>query len=153
MGLAQYSQDHATELKRTRGFFGWFIGGALGIWLLGLIVALPVLVFLYALVEGKEKWYVALIAAGCTYALVWGLFEYMLETRWPSGIFFDEWINDFVLGAAPNSTDLTSVDRVESRHSHASKPIFNRFEVHWRFARKKTRCSSPGCPIKARDST
>jgi hypothetical protein len=22
----------------------------------------------------------------CTYALVWGLFEYMLETRWPPGI-------------------------------------------------------------------
>jgi hypothetical protein len=80
--------DHATELKRTLGFFAWFIGGALGIWLLGLIVALPLLVFLYALAEGKEKWYVALIAAISTYALVWGLFEFMLETRWPRGLFF-----------------------------------------------------------------
>jgi hypothetical protein len=80
--------DHATELKRTLGFFGWFIGGALGIWLLGLVFALPMLVFLYALVEGKEKWYVALIAAACTYGLVWGLFEYTLETRWPSGLLF-----------------------------------------------------------------
>lgn len=80
--------DKATELKRTLGFFGWFVGGALGIWLLGLVIALPSLVFLYALLEGKEKWYVALIAAGCTYALVWGLFEYMLETRWPSGALF-----------------------------------------------------------------
>jgi hypothetical protein len=78
--------DKATELKRTVGYFAWFIGGALGIWLLGLVIALPLLVFLYALFEGNERWYVALIAAACTYALVWGFFEYMLETRWPSGI-------------------------------------------------------------------
>lgn len=77
--------DKATELRRTLMYFGWLIGGALGIWLLGLVIALPLLVFLYALIEGKEKWYVALIAAACTYMLVWGLFEYMLETRWPPG--------------------------------------------------------------------
>ena len=81
--------DRQTELRRTLGYFAWFIGGALGIWLLGLVIALPLLVFLYTLIEGKEKWYIALIAAACTYALVWGLFEYMLETRWPPGILFD----------------------------------------------------------------
>jgi hypothetical protein len=80
--------DRQTELRRTLGYFAWFIGGAFGIWLLGLVFALPLLVFLYALFEGKEKWYVALCAAACTYALVWGLFEYMLETRWPSGLLF-----------------------------------------------------------------
>ena len=78
--------DQKTELKRTVGYFGWFIGGALGIWLLGIVITLPLLVFLYTLVEGKEKWFTALIAAGCTYLLIWGLFEYMLETRWPSGL-------------------------------------------------------------------
>jgi hypothetical protein len=77
------------ELKRTLGFFGWFVGGAIGIWLLGLVIALPLLVFLYTLLEGKEKWYTALIAAALTYALVWGLFEYMLETRWPPGLLID----------------------------------------------------------------
>ena len=81
--------DRQTELRRTLGYFAWFIGGALGIWLLGLVIALPLLVFLYTLIEGKEKWYTALIATACTYALVWGLFEYMLETRWPPGILFD----------------------------------------------------------------
>ena len=80
--------DRETELKRTLGYFAWFIGGALGIWLLGLIIALPLLVFLYTLIEGKEKWYIALIATACTYGLVWGLFEYMLETRWPAGVLF-----------------------------------------------------------------
>ena len=80
--------DRQTELRRTLGYFAWFIGGALGIWLLGMVIAMPLLVFLYTLIEGKEKWYTALIATACTYALVWGLFEYMLETRWPPGLLF-----------------------------------------------------------------
>ena len=81
--------DRQTELRRTLAYFGWFIGGALGIWLLGLTYSLPLLVFLYALVEGKEKWFTAMIMAACTYALVWGVFEYMLETRWPAGLLFE----------------------------------------------------------------
>ena len=81
--------DRKTEIQRTITYFVWFIGGALGIWLIGLKYSLPLLVFLYGLIEGKEKWITALIMALCTYALVWGLFEYMLETRWPPGILFD----------------------------------------------------------------
>ncbi len=81
--------DRRTEVRRTVAYFAWFIAGALGIWLLGLVISLPLLVFLYALVEGKEKWITSLILAACTYGLVWGLFEYMLETRWPPGILFD----------------------------------------------------------------
>jgi len=77
-----------TELRRTLGFFAWFVGGALGIWLLGIVITLPLLIFLYALVEGKEKWLTSLIMAACAYALVWGLFEYVLETRWPLGMLF-----------------------------------------------------------------
>ncbi|TMA89174.1 MAG: hypothetical protein E6J74_25590 [Deltaproteobacteria bacterium] len=80
--------EKKVELQRTVGFFAWFIAGALGIWLLGLVISLPLLIFLYAVIEGKEKWYTALIMAACTYGFVWGLFEYMLETRWPPGILF-----------------------------------------------------------------
>ncbi len=80
--------DQKTELWRTVGFFAWFIGGALGIWLLGIVITLPLLVFLYALVEGKEKWLTALILGVGAYGFIWGLFEYMLETRWPPGLLF-----------------------------------------------------------------
>jgi len=86
--VSEVKLDKRTELRRTWTFFAWFIGGALGIWLLGLVISLPLLVFLYGLIEGKEKWYTAVIMAACTYALVWGLFEYMLETRWPPGLLF-----------------------------------------------------------------
>ncbi|MGZ8479980.1 MAG: tripartite tricarboxylate transporter TctB family protein [Candidatus Binatia bacterium] len=80
--------DEATARKRTLAFFAWFIGGALGIWLIGIVYALPVLVFLYALLQGKEKLLTSLIIGGCAYLVSWGVFEYMLETRWPSGILF-----------------------------------------------------------------
>ena len=80
--------EQKIELRRTLAFFAWFIGGALGIWLLGIVVTLPLLIFLYAQIEGREKWYTSVIMAACAYALVWGIFEYMLETRWPPGMLF-----------------------------------------------------------------
>jgi hypothetical protein len=86
--VTEVTLDRKTEVRRTLGFFGWIVGGAIGIWLLGIVIALPVLTFLYSLVEGKEKWFTAIAVAACTYLLVWGLFEYMLETRWPSGLLF-----------------------------------------------------------------
>lgn len=78
--------DKRVELYRTLGFFGWFIGGAAGIWLLGIVYALPILVFLYGWVEGREKLLTALIMGAVAYGLIWGLFEYTLEMRWPPGL-------------------------------------------------------------------
>jgi hypothetical protein len=80
--------ESKVEVRRTLLFFAWFIGGAVGIWLLGIVIALPVLVLLYTLIEGKESWTTSLVMTACTYLLIWGLFEYMLETRWPAGLVF-----------------------------------------------------------------
>jgi hypothetical protein len=80
--------DAKTEFRRTLAFFGWFIGGAIGIWLLGIVITLPLLVLLYMLVEGREKVVPAIVMTVCTYALIWGLFEYTLEMRWPPGYLF-----------------------------------------------------------------
>jgi hypothetical protein len=76
------------ELRRTLMFFAWFAGGALGIWLLGIVISLPLLVFFYALIEGKENWLSCLLMTAGTYALLWGLFEYVTDARWPPGILF-----------------------------------------------------------------
>jgi hypothetical protein len=73
--------DQKTELRRTLVFFAWFIGGAAGIWLLGIVITLPLLIFLYMLVEGREKLVPTLVMTVCTYLLISGLFEYLLEMR------------------------------------------------------------------------
>jgi hypothetical protein len=89
MDIAQEVQlDKNVEIQRTLAFFAWFIGGAMGIWLFGIVIALPVLVSLYALIDGRERWITALIIGACTFAIVWGFFEYMLDARWPPGILF-----------------------------------------------------------------
>jgi hypothetical protein len=80
--------DRGTARRRTLIFFAWFIGGAMAVWLLGIVIALPLLALLYALVEGREKWPVSLLMAAATFLLIWGLFEYLLEMRWPSGALF-----------------------------------------------------------------
>ena len=80
--------DEKTELRRTLSYFAWFIGGAAGIWLLGIVITLPLLAFLYMLVEGREKLIPSVIMAACTYGMIWGLFEYTLEMRWPPGLLF-----------------------------------------------------------------
>ncbi|MGH7825170.1 MAG: tripartite tricarboxylate transporter permease [Candidatus Binatia bacterium] len=80
--------DRRTEIVRTLGFFGWFVGGAIAIWLLGIIYGLPLLIFLYTLVEGREKMPVAIVLAAGAFAFAWGLFDYLLGTRWPSGLLF-----------------------------------------------------------------
>jgi len=80
--------DEKTELRRTLTYFAWFIGGAAGIWLLGIVITLPLLAFLYMLVEGREKLVHSIIMATCTYGMIWGLFEYTLEMRWPPGLLF-----------------------------------------------------------------
>lgn len=80
------SIDKQTELRRTLLFFAWFIGGALGIWLIGIVYSLPLLTFSYALIEGREKLRTSLVMGACAYAVVWGLFEYTLEMRWPPGM-------------------------------------------------------------------
>ena len=77
-----------TEVKRIMGFFGWFAGGAVAVWLLGIIVALPLLILLYSFIEGREKWWISLVTAGGGFAFLWGLFERVMGMKWPSGALF-----------------------------------------------------------------
>lgn len=78
--------DKQLELRRTLMFFGWFFLGAAGIWLVGIVITLPLLVFLYAYFDGREKLLTSLVMAGIAWSVISGLFEYMLEMRWPAGL-------------------------------------------------------------------
>lgn len=78
--------DKQLERRRTARFFAWFIGAAVSIWLLGIVITLPLLVFLYAYVDGREKLSTSLVMGGIAYGVISGLFEYTLEMRWPPGM-------------------------------------------------------------------
>ena len=81
--------DRRTEARRTLGFFAWFVGGALGVWLLGIVITLPLLVLLYAWVEGRESWKTAVPLSAVVFLLIWGVFEYTMEIKWPAGALLD----------------------------------------------------------------
>ena len=80
--------DRQTEIWRTLGYFGWFTGAALAVWLLGIVIGLPLVMLFYTLIEGKESWGVSLLMSAGIFLMIWGFFEYMLETRWPPGLLF-----------------------------------------------------------------
>jgi hypothetical protein len=80
--------DRRTEILRTLTFFSFFAGGAVAIWLFGMVRGLPLLMFLYTLIEGKEKWKLSLFLTAMVFLFVWGLFEVVLEIRWPPGLLF-----------------------------------------------------------------
>jgi len=80
--------DKPLERRRTVIFFAWFVGAAASIWLVGIVITLPLLVFLYAYVDGGEKLLTSLVMGGVAYGVISGLFEYTLEMRWPAGSLF-----------------------------------------------------------------
>ncbi|MDP2643448.1 MAG: tripartite tricarboxylate transporter permease [Desulfobacterales bacterium] len=80
--------DFATEVKRTLVFCGWFFGGAVAVWLLGIVIALPLLLFSYSLIEGREKWWVSMVTAAGGVVFVWGVFEFVMDVQWPGGALF-----------------------------------------------------------------
>jgi small-conductance mechanosensitive channel len=54
--------------------FGWFLLFVAGLVLFGFLYAGPVLVAAYLYFAGREKWYVAAIAAFATWAVLYGIF-------------------------------------------------------------------------------
>ncbi len=80
--------DGRLERRRTVVFFAWFVGAALAVWLLGITVAVPLFVFLYCLVEGRERLWVALLMAAIAFLLIWGLFEGVFKVLWADGVLF-----------------------------------------------------------------
>jgi len=53
-----------------------------------MVRGLPLLMLLYTLIEGKEKRRVSVLLSAIVFLFVWGLFEYVLEIRWPPGLLF-----------------------------------------------------------------
>lgn len=76
------------ERRRTLEFWSWLMLTAAGIWFLGMAIATPISMTLFARLIGREPWLVSLAIGSGTFALVWGLFVWGFNMAWPPGELF-----------------------------------------------------------------
>lgn len=81
------AEDRVAELK----MFGWFAVFIFGIILFGFPYAGPVIVALYLHFSWGEKWYVSLGAAAFSWAILHGIFDYVLGLPLFEGLVY-QWI-------------------------------------------------------------
>jgi hypothetical protein len=80
--------EASVALRRTLISFGWIVGFFLSIVFFGFSIAIPLYVFLYVKVQGKEKWIVSILRAGFSWFFFWGLFIWLLDTPMMDGLLF-----------------------------------------------------------------
>lgn len=84
-------QPNDVALRRTLIAAGWAIGFFVAIVLLGFQVAVPVLVFAYIRLQGKESWVFTLVFTAGVWACFYGLFDLLLHLPFPAGLLFGGW--------------------------------------------------------------
>jgi hypothetical protein len=88
----QMSSDQPRDvvIRRTAIAVGWIIGFFALIALLGFVIAVPVLIFAYLKVQGRESWLFSIVFTAVVWACFYGLFDLLLHLPFPPGWLF-EW--------------------------------------------------------------
>lgn len=76
-------------LRRTGIAIAWILGFFAGIVLLGFQIAIPLFVFLFLTVQGREGWIFSVVFAAIIWAIFYGLFDYLLHLPFPTGLILD----------------------------------------------------------------
>ena len=79
------SIDWTIRRQRTLRFYTWLLATAVGIWALGLPIALTVSLTLWVWLEGGESWLMSLCFGAGTFLAVWGFFTKLFGLGWPPG--------------------------------------------------------------------
>ena len=79
-------EDKALERKRTVSIFLWILGFFFLVIFVGFPVAVPLFVFCYLKLEGREGWLVTLAATFITWATFYGLFVWFLNVPFMEGL-------------------------------------------------------------------
>lgn len=74
--------------RRTAVAAAWILGFFAAIVLLGFAVAVPLFVFLYLRLQGRERWLVCLLMTGAIWGVFYGLFDALLHLPFPRGWLF-----------------------------------------------------------------
>jgi hypothetical protein len=77
--------DPLVARRRTLGIVGWILGFFILILLVGFPVGIPLFVFLYLKLAGKEKWGLALVLTVLSWLVMEGLFDQLLHIPFPDG--------------------------------------------------------------------
>ena len=72
-------------VRRTLVAIGWMLGFLVGIVLVGFPMAVPLVVFLYAKVQGRESWGLSLGLALGVWGLFYAVFDRLLHLPFPAG--------------------------------------------------------------------
>jgi hypothetical protein len=83
----QMTQDvpEHVALSRTANAVGWIAGFFAAIVLLGFPVAVPLFVFLYLKLEGREGWIFSAVFTAVVWFFFYGLFDRLLHLPFPQG--------------------------------------------------------------------
>ena len=76
------------SLRRTLGATGWILAFFAAIVLLGFPIAVPLFVFLYLRLQGREGWVVSIVMTAAIWGVFYGLFDLMLHLPFPAGWLF-----------------------------------------------------------------
>jgi hypothetical protein len=75
-------------LRRTLSAAGWIFAFFAAIVLLGFPIAVPLFVFLYLRLQGREGWGISIAITLGTWAVFYGLFDLLLHLPFPAGWLF-----------------------------------------------------------------
>jgi hypothetical protein len=75
-------------LRRTLAAAGWIFAFFAAIVLLGFAFAVPLFVFLYLKLQGREGWGISIAITLGTWAVFYGLFDLLLHLPFPAGWLF-----------------------------------------------------------------
>lgn len=83
--------DPITARKRTLAIFSWILGFLTLILLVGFPLAVPLFVFLYLKLVGKEGWVLCLVLTAVSWLFMEGLFDRLLHLPFPQGWILSLW--------------------------------------------------------------
>jgi hypothetical protein len=72
-------------IRRTLAASAWILAFFAAIVLLGFPVAVPLFVFLYLRLQGREGWGVSIIMTAAVWGVFYGLFDLLLHLPFPAG--------------------------------------------------------------------
>ena len=72
-------------LHRTLVATGWIFAFFVAIVLFGFPIAIPLFVFLYLKLQGRESWAISIAITLATWAVFYGLFDLLLHLPFPAG--------------------------------------------------------------------